>query len=111
MKLRIWHNSSFGKPPFTQEVPDIEVAIRLLDTLAYYDLYQGDRVVANAQGLEYFDEQEKDWNEWYNEDGEDIDAVREKVHEEANKIIESLKGEGSHPCLSENRAEPVEQKS
>ena len=93
MKLRIWHNSNLGNPAFTRDVPDIETAILLLDVLAYYDLYQGDRVVANAQGLQYYDEQEKEWFDWCNEEGEDIDEVREKASEEANKIVENLASE------------------
>lgn len=109
MKLRIWHNSNFGKPAFTRDVPDVETAILLLDVLAYYDLYQGDRVVANAQGLTYYDEEDKEWLEWYNEEGEDIDEVREKAEEEANKMVEGL--EGGYPCSSGSTMEPVEQKS
>ncbi len=71
--LRIWHNSKFGTAPFRAAVTTIEQAKRFLQLLADYDLYQGERVAANAQGLEVFEEEE--WVEWENSEGDDITAV------------------------------------
>jgi hypothetical protein len=56
MKLQIWHNSNLGNPHFVRSVPDIETAKEWLKLLADYDLYQGDRVAANAQGLMVWNE-------------------------------------------------------
>lgn len=73
-KLRIWHNSNLGHESFYKEVKDLQTALLLLDTLADYDLYQGDKVVANAQGLEEFIDGE--WQEWYDKDGNDVEFYR-----------------------------------
>lgn len=70
MKLKIWHNSDFGNPHFEREARDIAHAKEMLDMLADYDLYQGDRVVANAQGLLVYEDSE--WIEWEDEDGNGI---------------------------------------
>lgn len=80
-KLRIWHNSNFGKPPFTKCVNDIQTAKLLLNTLSKYDLYLGDKIVANAQGLEEFIgvnnphniKTNNGWIEWEDENGDNID--------------------------------------
>ncbi len=76
MKLQIWHNSNLGNPHFTREVPDVETAKQWLRLLADYDLYLGDKVVANAQGLMVWNEEKRDWDEWEREeDGESITTV------------------------------------
>jgi len=94
MKLKIWHNSNFGQPAFEREVSSVEIGAFLLDLLADYDLYLGEKVVANAQGLMYYDEQDREWLEWYNDEGEDISEIRDKALVEANKMIQSLNFEG-----------------
>jgi hypothetical protein len=76
MKLQIWHNSNLGNPHFVRSVPDIETAKEWLKLLADYDLYQGDRVAANAQGLMVWNEKSMEWDEWEREeDGESITTV------------------------------------
>lgn len=76
MKLQVWHNSNLGNPHFTRAVPDVETAKQWLRLLAAYDLYQGTRVVCNAQGLMVWNETSQDWDEWEREeDGESITAV------------------------------------
>lgn len=76
--LRVWHNSNFGEPAFKQDIADIESAKACLNLLANYDLYLGDRVVANAQGLEEYVgldgdiETDTGWVEWMDDDGRDI---------------------------------------
>lgn len=76
--LRIWHNSRFGDKAFVFMVQDVQEAKKLLRLLAAYDLYQGDRVVSNAQGLTEFDGQE--WLEWDDKEGNQIDDVEEVGH-------------------------------
>src|SRR6185369_14098325 len=87
MKLRIWHNSNLGHAHFERDVPDVETAKQWLRLLADYDLYQGDRVVANAQGLMIWNEQSGEWDEWEREeDGENITHV---IDEEAEHAAQS----------------------
>jgi hypothetical protein len=50
----------------------------LIDALAYSDLLD-DRIVANAFGLEYL-ENDGEWYEWYNADGEDYREAYERVN-------------------------------
>jgi hypothetical protein len=84
-QLRIWHNSNLGNPHFERDVPDVETAKQWLRLLADYDIYQGDKVVANAQGLMVFDARHKEWNEWEREeDGADITTV---IDEEDDAVL------------------------
>ena len=70
-KLRVWWNSDFGKPAFNRDVRSVAEAKEILKVLTAYDLYLGDKVVANAGGLEVFEDGE--WSEYYDEKtGEDI---------------------------------------
>lgn len=73
-KLRAWHGSNLQT--LRQEVATPEDAVRVLDHWAARDL-RNPHVVWNAQGLEEWDGTE--WTEWYNEVGEDIDALRERL--------------------------------
>ena len=50
-KWYVWHNSNFGNPAFRVEVINKIEAKKILDILANYDLYLGDKIIANAQGL------------------------------------------------------------
>lgn len=76
-KMKIWWNSNFGHPPFTREVTDVEEAMKILSVLTDYDLYLEDKIVANAGGLEEFEDGE--WLEYYDEEGLDIfEIMRER---------------------------------
>lgn len=71
MKLRVWHVSNVPGELFRQNVASIDEAKLVLNTLARHDLYLGDLVQSNAQGLEVFEDDE--WVEWTHPDtGEDI---------------------------------------
>ncbi len=77
MKFRVWHNCQVGAVRnFYVEVDSIEQAWIILNTLWDYDLFQRKNRIkpdyANASGLEYFDEEEKDWCEWYDDYERDI---------------------------------------
>jgi len=69
-QLRVWHNSNFGHAPFITSVANLKEAIAVLNLLADYDLYQGDKIMANAQGLEVYELDS--WTEWESETGADI---------------------------------------
>lgn len=75
MKLRAWHNSNLGHPHFERDVPDLAAAKAWLRLLADYDLYQRERVAANAQGLMQWNEKLRDWEDWEDDDGNSITSV------------------------------------
>lgn len=80
-KLRVWHIPQVPMKAFHVDVETPEEAIKVLDILADYDLFQFENRVkpdyCNAQGLEEWDEKEGAWCEWYSEDGLDIKEIKE----------------------------------
>ena len=85
-KLRVWHNCQVGAVKnFYVEVESIEQAWKILNTLWDYDLFQYENNIkpdyCNASGLEYFDEEEHEWCEWYDDDGLDIKEHFEESEE------------------------------
>lgn len=59
-KLRIWHIPQVPGKPFHVEVDTVEEGVKLMDTLADYDLFQVENNIkpdyCNAQGMEKYDE-------------------------------------------------------
>lgn len=78
-ELRVWHIPQIPGEPFRVKVESPEEAVKVLNILAKYDLFQlGHNIkpdYSNAAGLEVFEDGE--WSEWYSEDGEDIDEFAE----------------------------------
>lgn len=77
-KLRVWHICQVGAVGnFYVEVESIEQAWKILNILWDYDLFQYHNNIkpdyCYASGLEYFDEDEQDWCEWYDDDGLNIE--------------------------------------
>lgn len=77
LQFRVWHNCQIGKVNnFYTKVNSIEEAWNMINTLAQYDIFQYENRIkpdyCNSNGLEYFDEEENDWLEWYDDDGYDI---------------------------------------
>lgn len=86
MKYRVWHNCQVGRVNrFFVEVKSIEEAWLVLNVLWEYDIFQYANLIkgdyASTSGLEYFDECEKDWCEWYDDDGLDITEHFENLEE------------------------------
>jgi len=80
MKLRIWHIPQVpSNNPFKVEVKNADEAAKILSVLWDYDNYQFKNNIkpdySNASGLEYWDEEAQEWQEYYDEDGNDIDAI------------------------------------
>lgn len=73
--MRVWHIPQIPGKAFHVSVGNPEEAKKILDVLAYYDLFQFENRIkpdyCNAAGLEVFEDGE--WCEWYSEDGESID--------------------------------------
>lgn len=88
-KLRVWWIPQLGmEKTFYVPVKSAEDGKRLLDSLACYDLFQLQENIkpdfCNAGGLQVFDEEEKEWLDWYSEDGWELDDVFEDNEEIEN---------------------------
>lgn len=74
-KLRVWWIPQVPAPPmFHVEVETPEEAVKIMDVLANYDLFQYENKIkpdySNVGGLEQLEDGE--WTEWYNDLDEDI---------------------------------------
>ncbi len=79
MKARVWNSINFERMDF-YTVESVEEAIVLIDNLADAQL-KNEAITDNAFGLEVFEDGE--WNEYYNEFGDDIHDIRRQLEEEA----------------------------
>lgn len=86
MKLRVWHIPQVPMKAFHVEVSNMEDAWKIMNILWDYDSFQYENNVkpdySNDTGLEYWDEEEKDWLEWYDEDGYDIKQHFDNMEDE-----------------------------
>jgi len=86
--LRVWWMPQVPmSTPFFVNVKELSEANLVLDTLAYYDLFQLENNIkpdySNAGGLEIFEEGE--WIDWYDKkDGFGFDEYREEFLIEEN---------------------------
>lgn len=82
-KLRVWHIPQVPGKAFHVSVDSLEEAIKILNVLANYDLFQYENNIkpdyCNAQGLQEWDEDSKEWMEWESEDGFDIREYEEET--------------------------------
>lgn len=89
MRLRVWHIPQIPMKAFHVEVSSIDEAWKILNTLWNYDLFQYENNVkpdyCNMSGLEYFDDEEKEWSEWEDEDGNDIKEHFENLCHSGNE--------------------------
>lgn len=76
-QLRVWHIPQVPMHCFYVYVRNIKEAQLILNTLAYYDLFQLEYKIkpdySNVNGLEIYEKGE--WCEWENEDGENISDI------------------------------------
>lgn len=77
--LRIWWIPQVPMKAFNMPVKNLVEARLLLDTLAYYDLFQLENNVkpdySNAGGLSVYDDiSEHDWIDWLDQEGKTIDG-------------------------------------
>jgi hypothetical protein len=74
-QLRVWHIPQVPMEAFRVYVKTIQEGKIVLDTLAFYDLFQFEHRIkpdyANAGGLQVYENGE--WCDWYDEEGNDID--------------------------------------
>lgn len=95
--LRVWWVPQVPRKKFIVPVKDTSEAIKIMDVLADYDLFQYENRIkpdyCNAGGLEVVElvEDDKDnlipeWCEWYDHDtGDDIDDLKARLTESAEE--------------------------
>ena len=75
-KLRVWWIPQVPMKPFYVPVSSVLEGKKVLDLLAAYDAFQLQHNVkhyfANAGGLEEYNEETGEWNDWYSELGDDL---------------------------------------
>jgi len=74
--LRVWWIPQVPGKALHTPVPTLEEAVRVLAILARYDQFQLDNNIkpdyCNTGGVEIYQEKEKEWQSWYDEEtGED----------------------------------------
>jgi hypothetical protein len=80
MKLKVWTIVNVPNHPVRIPVDSIDEAKALIRKLVQEQL-QDDYIVSNAFGLEEWDELDKEWLEWEDNDGFDIMAVIDQEDE------------------------------
>lgn len=74
MKLRLAHYPQVPCKPFYIEISSIEEAKKISDILADYDMFQYENNIkpdyCNSTVLLYWDEEEKEWCEWHDEEND-----------------------------------------
>lgn len=84
MKLRVWRIRNVPNRPIYIHVESPEEAIRVINERAERDL-KTPGIVSNAFGLEVFNEEEKEWEEWYSGEGSDIDQYAEDLENNSQR--------------------------
>lgn len=76
MKLRVWHVPQVPGQPFYVYTDDIREAVKILNILSAYDLFQLENNIkpdfSNMNGIEMWDEKENEWVDWYIETEDDF---------------------------------------
>lgn len=89
MKLRVAHYPQIPCKPFHVEVKDLQEAKKIFDVLANYDQFQLDNRIkpdyCNSTVLEQWDEEEKDWMSWCDDETgiDDLDEYLEHLNQSA----------------------------
>lgn len=79
MKLRVWNiiNPPNGAMHWTVQTPEEGYALMNREADAQLEC---DGIVSNAFGLEYFDEEDQEWYDWYSDEGEELDEYMERIN-------------------------------
>lgn len=97
-KLRVWWVPQLGTDATTFYVPveSVEEAKKVMDILAAYDQFQYDNDIkpdyCNAGGLEMWDEDAQEWNDWFYEDDDsyydDVDEYCDEKSDQSENLTE-----------------------
>jgi hypothetical protein len=81
-KIRVWHVPQFPGKPFYVDVDDVNEAVKIVDVLANYDLFQLENKIkpdySNASGIEYWDPREDEWFE--------VDEIEDLLNEHMGRV-------------------------
>ena len=92
-KFRVWWCPQVPMKSFYIPVESPEEGAKVMDLLAAYDCFQYNNNVkpdyANCGGLQYFCEEDGEWEDWYYEDGEVYyDNLDEYIEEQSDRRFE-----------------------
>ena len=94
MKLKVWHIPQVPGVSFDVPVDSVEEAVKIMSLLADYDTFQFENHIkpdyCNAQGLLMWDEEQKEWTDWYDEESGIGDPEEYLSKKEANRPIINL---------------------
>lgn len=99
-KMRVWWMPQVGaNATIYVPVDSVEMAKRVMDLLAAYDCFQWNHNIkpdfCNTGGLQVFDEDAEEWEDWYYDDGEnyyeDVDEYIEEMSPDSDAIEEYSK--------------------
>ena len=91
-KLRVWHIPQVGcGATFYVPVETAEEGKKVMDMLAAYDLFQLENRIkpdfANTNGLQVFNEEDQEWEDWYLETDEDYFDDIDEYFEDIEKMV------------------------
>lgn len=92
-KLRVWWVPQVPMQSFYIPVESPEEGKKIMDVLAAYDCFQYNHNVkpdyCNMGGLQYYNEEDGEWEDWYFEDGEVYyDNLDEYIEEQSDRRTE-----------------------
>lgn len=93
-KMRVWWYPQIGTDTFYVPVHSVEEAKKVMDILAYYDCFLMNQEIrgdyCNAGGLEVWDDETEEWNEWYYDDDDhyfdDVDEYIKVMSNESHAL-------------------------
>ena len=80
MRYKVWNSINAPNEMHTYKVDSVDEAKRLINQLTTEQLHDSS-VLDNAFGLEWYDETEQEWSEWYDEFGDCILEVMENEND------------------------------
>lgn len=99
-KMRVWWIPQVGaNATFYIPVESVEQARQFMDVLAAYDCFQWNHNIkpdyCNVGGLQIWNEEDNDWEDWYYEDDEhfydDVDTYCDEMSEKADDLKAFMK--------------------
>ena len=96
-KLRVWHMPQLGcDATLYVPVKTTEEGKKVMDLFACYDLFQLENNIkpdySNASGIEIFNEEEQEWEDWYLETDIDYFEDNKEMQKYTKELFGQLKG-------------------
>lgn len=95
-KMRVWWMPQVGYGTFYVPVESVEEAKKVMDLLSSYDCFQYNQNIkpdyCNCGGLQVYNEETEDWEDWYFEDDQnyfdDVDEYCESLSSRSKELEE-----------------------